>query len=396
MGVNDMVWPIPTDSTFTLRMGGTIKYTDRFVSIAKGHAQTYLADNAYLPARQFQVPVEYASLFNIFNASTRASLRSMLANGGPTFKAAAQPFHAALPLAPPVLTNAAAVFHDLSYDTRALSTLVSSTAQVSDAVAASNPGLQQLLQSGANTFGTIAQESSALKTIIDSGGQSLHTQGIIYYHLGRDLPKLAKLADNVAPGATQLDQLAAPLDSTLQEVVNVEPTAVHTLRTVTQAAPSLDQLLSKARTELMPQLASIGNQAATELNCLRPYTPEAMNMLQGWGGWQTGGLINPHIKLFHALASLLPFPGNMPINTEQLHKLLPGLGVNVPPMPGLSWNQPWPQPQCGITAAQSNPANDSEANTYDPNDGGKLVPFSSTTPVYSPALQTSGFPGTQR
>jgi hypothetical protein len=282
-----------------------------------------------------------------------------------------------------VLTNAAAVFKDLSYDTNALSTLVSSTAQVSNAVAASNPGLQTLLQSGANTFGTIASQSNQLKTIIETGGKSLHTQGVIYYHLGRDLPKLSKLADNLAPGANQLNQLAGPLDATLREVMNVEPTAVQTLQTVIHASPSLDQLLSKARTELMPQLASIGNQSATELNCLRPYTPEAINMLQGWGAWQTDGLINPHIKLFHALASLLPFPGNMPINTEQLHKILPGLGINSPPMPGLSWNQPWPQPQCGITAAQSDPANDSENNTYDPNDGGKLAPFQSTSPTFT-------------
>jgi hypothetical protein len=85
----------------------------------------------------------------------------------------------------------------------------------------------------------------------------------------------------------------------------------------------------------------------------------------------------------------------MPLNTEQLSKLLPGLGVNVPVAPGSSWNQPWYQPQCGITAANSNPANDSENNTYDPNDGGKLAPFNSTSPVYSPAIQTSGLPGTR-
>jgi hypothetical protein len=55
--------------------------------------------------------------------------------------------------------------------------------------------------------------------------------------------------------------------------------------------------------------------------------------------------------------------------------------VNVPVMPGSSWNQPWPQPQCGITAANGNPANDSENNTYNPN-GSKNVPFPSTTPAY--------------
>ena len=151
MGLNNSVWPIPTDTTLTLRMGGTIKYTDRFVEIAKGRAGSSFSEDGTVPAAQFVVPVEYASLFNIFNKQTRQSLKSFMANGGPTFKAAAQPFHNALDVAPPVLTNAAAVFGDLGYDQQSLSTLVSSTAQLSDAVAASNPGVRSLLDSAANT-----------------------------------------------------------------------------------------------------------------------------------------------------------------------------------------------------------------------------------------------------
>jgi ABC-type transporter Mla subunit MlaD len=382
MGLNDAVWPLPADSVLTLRMGGTIKYTDRFIAIAKGRAQSSLADNAYLPAGQFVVPVEYASLFNVFDGPTRASLRSLFANGGPTFQAAAKPLRSALNVAPPVLTNASAVFADLGYDQQALSTLVSSTAQVTKAVADSNPGLRTLIDGAAGTFSSVASQSTQLKQIVQGGAPWMHIQGILYYHLAREIPQIAQLAERLRPGANQLDQLAAPLNSTLQEIVNVEPTAVHTLQTVTKSGPSLDSFLTKARTELLPQLASAGNQAATELNCIRPYTPEIVNTLQGWGGWQSNGLNQPHMKLFHALASLLPFPGNMPINTQQLSQILPGLTVNVPAAPGLSWNQPWYQPQCGITAAQTSAAGDSENNTYAPNDGGKLAPFNSTSPVF--------------
>jgi len=112
MGLDDSVWPIPADTVLTLRMGGTIKYTDRFVNVAKGHSQSAFAENAIVPAHQFIVPVEYGQLFDIFNASTRAGLTSMFANGGPTFEQAAQPFRRALPLAPPLLGQAVAVFRD--------------------------------------------------------------------------------------------------------------------------------------------------------------------------------------------------------------------------------------------------------------------------------------------
>ena len=65
-------------------------------------------------------------------------------------------------------------------------------------------------------------------------------------------------------------------------------------------------------------------------------------------------------------------------------ELLPGLDIYSPPPPGTEWNQPWYQPQCGATVANTNPANDSENNTYDPNDGGKLVPFTTSTPNFGP------------
>src|SRR5581483_391599 len=38
LGIQDSAWPLPTDTVLTLRMGGTIKYTDRFVEVARGHA----------------------------------------------------------------------------------------------------------------------------------------------------------------------------------------------------------------------------------------------------------------------------------------------------------------------------------------------------------------------
>jgi len=66
------------------------------------------------------------------------------------------------------------------------------------------------------------------------------------------------------------------------------------------------------------------------------------------------------------------------MNTTQYLSLLPPntLGVELQGLPGSSWNQPWPQPQCNVTTAGYNPANDTESGTYDPN-GSKLVPYPS-------------------
>jgi hypothetical protein len=175
---------------------------------------------------------------------------------------------------------------------------------------------------------------------------------------------------------TQLRELAAPLDAALHELVSVEPTAVDTLRTVTRGTPSIRRLLTRARTTLMPELKPVGAQAATELNCIRPYTPDAISFLQDWAGYEGDGLNAPHVNLFHIEAGVWPFPNSLPIDSQQLTSIFPNVGIEFPPPPGEAWNQPWYQPQCGVTPKYTTAAGDTEAGTYDPN-GSKIVPYPS-------------------
>lgn len=386
LGISDQAWPIPTDSQFTLRMGGTVKYTDRFISVTPGHAGTSFADNASIPPSQFTVPVEYDSLFNIFNPTTRRSLKAFFDNGGPTLKAAQVSFQRALEAAPPVLNQADHVFQDLGYSQVALSTLVSSTARLSDAIASSNPGVKALIDGAATTFGTIGAQSASLKEDLDHNRGLDQQVGAVHTDVAVTLPRATKLLRELAPGVRRLNEIAGPLDATLQEVINVEPTAVDTLNTVTSAGPALDTFLTKARTSLLPQLQSVSAQAAVELNCIRPYTPDAVAFAQGWGGFFGDGLKNPHVHFLHAEISALPFPQILSGNSKQIHQIFPGLTTTYPAPPGTEWGQPWYQPQCGSTA--SSVQNDPEIGTYDPN-GTKIGPYNSTTPSYAPAPHPS-------
>ncbi|MHB8694482.1 MAG: MlaD family protein [Solirubrobacteraceae bacterium] len=376
MGVDDSAWPLPTDSILTLRMGGTIKFTDRFISIDKGHAQTYFKSWAYLPAKQFIVPVEYASLFDIFDSRARADMQSFFGNAAPTFSQAAPNFRKALNVASPALVQGAAVFSDIGYNQQALSTLIRSTAQLSDAVAASNPGVRTLLGAGASTFASFAAESGRLQQAISSSSTALRNSSHLATHVSVTLMHTATLADRLSPGVTQLTALAAPLDATLRELVNVEPTAVDTLTTVTRGAPSIASLLTSARTTLMPELKPVAAQAATQLNCIRPYTPDFISFIQGWAGYESAGLNRPHVHLFHVEAGVWPFPNSLGMNTQQLTKIFPQVGISFPTPPGEAWNQPWYQPQCGVTPKYQTAAADTEAGTYDSN-GSKIVPYPS-------------------
>lgn len=379
LGLSNAAWPVPVDSTFTLRMGGTVKFTDRYISIAPGHSRQDLAENAIVPSRQFVVPVEYDQLFNTFNAPTRAALREFFDVAGPDMAAAAPGFRRAVGVAGPMLAQGAAVFSDLGYDQQALSSLVSSTATLSDAVASANPGLRTLLSGAAQTFGTLASQSTQLQQAISAAGPTaLRDVSITLHHAAQVLPLVATLSRRLAPGVTQLQRDASPLNGTLHELVTVEPSAVHTLGAIERAGPTVHQFLVQARATLMPELTKVGNEAVPELDCIRPYTPDIMGLMQTWGAFWATGLNHPHIGLLHSEAGLNPSVSGMPLDSSQFLAAFPQIKIAFPQPPGMAWAQPWYQPQCGVTPAAMNPARDPEAHTYDPN-GSMLVPYGPTT-----------------
>jgi ABC-type transporter Mla subunit MlaD len=377
MGVENSAWPIPSDSILTLRMGGTAKFTDRFISITKGRAHTYFADNASIPPKQFIVPVEYDQLFNIFDRRTRTGLRHFFDNTA-RLAPAARPFRSAIAVAAPPIGQAAAVLSDLGYSQRTLSTLVSSTAEVSDAVAAANPGLRTLITSAATTFSTIGRQSTQLQRALVGGADAIGNVGTLAYDATSLLNELGPTATRLSPGVNKLYDLAAPLDGMLHELVSVEPTAVDTLDTIARNGPSIDSLLTAARTTLLPQLTSVARQATPQLGCIRPFAPDIMNFFQGWGGFLANGLNNPHVHVMDGIVSLWPFPNDVPLDSAQVHQIIPGINTAEPAAPGMAWNQPWFQPQCGVTAAGLQAASDPESHVFDPF-GNKLLPYGPTT-----------------
>jgi phospholipid/cholesterol/gamma-HCH transport system substrate-binding protein len=381
MGLENRGWPVPRDSQLALMMGGTIKYTDRFITITEGHAAADFPDHGYVPARQFTVPVEYDQLFNVFTAPVRRGLGALMVNGSQSFTQAERPFRAAVAVAGPALDQVGAVFGDLGADPAALSALVRSTSQLTGAIATANPGLRTLLAGAASTFTTVAGQSRQLGETIDSGTRALTRLISLARHGSSDLPRIAALTNALSPVLGRLQALRRPLTGTLADLVAVEPSALDTLDTLTRSGPTLQRFLARARTPLLTDLAPAASGTATVLNCVRPYTPDLLNFFWTWAGWNANGLTSPHIRVAQFLISFLPFPNNMPINTVQMHELFPQLSAGTPTVPGAAWGQTWYQPACGTTPLTNTPAGDSENNTFDPL-GQKAIFYPSTTPTY--------------
>jgi ABC-type transporter Mla subunit MlaD len=364
MDIDNSVWPLPRDSTLTLRMGGTIKYTDRYVSITKGHARQSLANGGHLPAGQFIVPVEYDSLFNTFDAPTRAGMSSLLDNAGQALPPAAAPLRRALADSAPALEQSDSVFQDLGYDTAALATLVSASNRVLGAVAQSNPGLKTLLTGAAETFGAVSSQDTALRQSIQQAPATLVATRDTLARADQTLNAAGRLTDTVAPGVSELRVIAQPLVHLLDTVKSVAPVATTTLNTVRGSAPSIDALLGTVRSPVLPRLQSIGRRGARQLGCIRPYTPEILGVFSTWASiWALGDSTG---KFLHVLHGPEPLPSDTPNDSGAEGKLLPTLQMDFPQVPGAAVDQPWYQPQCGITASSFNLADDPEASSFDP------------------------------
>jgi hypothetical protein len=122
----------------------------------------------------------------------------------------------------------------------------------------------------------------------------------------------------------------------------------------------------------MPRLQSIGKQAARQVDCIRPYTPDITGLLTAWAGFWGDGDYRDTVLRGELGADAMP--DVVPLNSAQLGSVLPTLKIDYPQVPGMGVNQPWFQPQCGITANDLQLAHDSEAGTFDPL-GAKLVPY---------------------
>jgi hypothetical protein len=148
------------------------------------------------------------------------------------------------------------------------------------------------------------------------------------------------------------------LRTTLDAVVSVAPDARQTVATLGRATTDLNPLLSHART-LMPRIASVSTQATTQVNCIRPYAPEAAGLLSTWLGFISYG--DGRDKYARVNGAVYPHPTSLsPLNAEQWTKLVPSLQMVFPRPPGYAAGQPQFNDACGVGRDSLDAARDPE------------------------------------
>ncbi|MCW3039241.1 MAG: hypothetical protein JWM31_1146 [Solirubrobacterales bacterium] len=361
--LSDKVWPLPRGSRMQLRWGGTASFDNRYIAPVPGpRGAPPIKEDSALPASQFAVPVELDTLLTAFTPAVRSDLRGFLDDAGATVKSGRRGLGRALDAAPPALDEARHVVTDLAADQNSLDVLLRQTDTTVNAVQQADPGLRRILDGAARTFAVVAGRQRQLKqTLAAAPATFVNVRGTLKRADGT-LRDAAELTDRLNPGATELRRIASPLNHVLGTVVEVGPDARATLTTLRQAAPRLNPLLRTARND-MPKLESIGRQAATQVKCIRPYSPEIAALFADWAAFQSGS--DGRDKFFRANV-IVPtaiatnaFPKEY--DSAAAAKAFPGLKYGNPLPPGGIAGQPWYQPDCNLTADNVDPNKDPES-----------------------------------
>jgi phospholipid/cholesterol/gamma-HCH transport system substrate-binding protein len=360
LALEDAAWPLPKDSRFRLRWGGTVKFSDRYVALTRGaNRSATVPDGSVLARTQFTVPVEFDQLLATFDTGTRKDLKRFLDTAGATLLKARPGLETTVAHAPGAVQETEALLGDLDRNRLRLSSLVRSGSRVVDAVQTADPGVGQLVTGAATTMHALADRERALAQTLEQAPTTFTNVRTTLKTADPTLRRTAAVLTDLRPGVQQLRRIATPLNRLLGTVVDVAPQARATLRTARRATPDLNPLLDEV-TRRMPQLASISDRASKELDCIRPYTPEIAAFASNWGGF-TGGF-DGRDRYARVNIQALPFaPVNaMQYGTGEAAKLFPGIRMGMPRPPGALAGQPWFLPECGAGPDALDPQKDPE------------------------------------
>ena len=355
------VWPLPQGSIAVARWGSNTSYLGRYTEIIPGPARNPpLRDGGILTPQQDQSAFELDQAYNIFRGPTAAQTQALLNRLGATLSTQGPALQRGLGAAPVGFDQAAGLLSSLSTNEYDLRLLASSGDATLSALNSRSPELQQLVSSAAGTFRTFAAHTGAEQQALAQARPSLLGAEHTFGRLDGSLSTLTALVHALAPGAPRLARLATSATSALTTLRAVAPQATATLSAGTAAAPRLASLFT-AGNAVFPSASRALSTSAPMLACLRPYTPDIAGFLTTWSGftshYDAGGHYGRSFELT-VVPALLPGTGNSPAKAIAQS---PNITYAFPRPPGLNEGRPYFIPQCGVTPAALNPADDPEA-----------------------------------
>lgn len=360
VGIQDgQYWPLHEGTTVTLRFGTTIGNGTRYLQLDPGpRSNPVIPPNGIITEQHTVESVEFDQVFNIFNAETRAAVRSALQGTGETLATRAPQLGADVQSTGPALVSTSGFAADLARDAQSLQGLVANGASVTAQLAAHRTQISELVSNAAGTFNAFAGNVSGITGSLDRLPPALiQTRGTLVA-LDNSISHLNGLVGDLAPGAARLGRLSADLLAAMTGLRRTIPVADDTFRIGTAAAPRITRLLKVAQPfsgVAAPAFTSLAPMVA----CVRPYAPEVAGVLTTWSSWTKNYDQIGHLGRLWGNAGPTSLTSN-PVTPAQFTKLT-GQGYALVRPPGYNAGEPMFAPQCDVTAAGLNPADDPEA-----------------------------------
>jgi virulence factor Mce-like protein len=354
------VWPLPKGTYAVARWGSTTAYLGRYTELIPGpkHAG-FLPDGGILSAQQDETAFELDQAYRLFRGRTKTDTANLLNRLGETLNGRAGQLSSGLDAAPGGLNQAADLMQQLSANDYDLRTLAQAGNQTATALAQRSTQLSDLVTHAAGTFSTFARHTVDEQRALDRAPRTFDTATSTFARLDTSLSGLNRLVNDIRPGAPALVRLSGTAETALSTLRRVAPIATATLNNGISAAPSIRKLFTTG-TSFMPQAQKALTGFDPMLACLRPYAPDLAGFLTTWPGitknYDAGG---HYARAFELTVIPALFPGT-PLNSAQALKLSPGITYAFPRPPGMNDGHPYFIPQCGITPAALNPADDPE------------------------------------
>jgi virulence factor Mce-like protein len=361
MNIDASSWPLHAGTTAELRFGSPLGYALRYIQLVPGPARAPLLPAGGIIAEDdTQTPVELDQIAEIFDPKTRAALGGLLDNAGATLKGEGSQLADVLGTGGPGAEQVAGLTSDLAQNPGALGQLLSSAGALAGTLHAHSSQLYALVKDAAATVQVLDEQADAVRASLKLAPGALHSAQRTLANLSRTLPTLETLVRDIAPGASGLRSIAAPLVSLLTRLDQVAPELRKTLRAGVAAAPSTIGFLSQGIASLPALTRALGSLGPV-VGCLRPYAPELAGALA-----VSDSSYAPYDSAGHYLRTLLvnseiPEGEAETMTPAQIVKQYSAMHYAFPRPPGLNVSQPWFQPQCGVTKAALDAADNAES-----------------------------------
>jgi phospholipid/cholesterol/gamma-HCH transport system substrate-binding protein len=328
--------PLHEGTRATIRAIGLSGIANRYVELRPGPSSApELRDGAVLKVTETRPYVELDAILNALDPKSRRNLQSLIQSGAETFHGTTKDANRSFHYASPAFSQLRALGDQIVADQGALETLISGSERVVSALASRQGALDRGIGSTAATLRAVASEQAdfedALARSPDVISRAKRTLADLHEAMAEIRPTLQAAQPGARPLARVIRNLAPavrhgrPVVADLRALLPSLRQAMLKLPALTNVAvPALD---SAVRTTIGLQPISEG---------LRPYTPDLIAGLGGFGGYSSGYYdANGHFTRIGALlgqdslaglASLVP-PG---LNVGDLVGYRTGLNERCP------------------------------------------------------------------